>query len=105
MNEVDFNHLPYKVDQIYKELIELKSILQKKNKSPTEHAQCLDITGVIKYLGEQGYKLSLSTLYKFTAERKVPHSKFLGKLIFNKTDVITWAETELKKKRDERKKR
>lgn len=105
MNETDFNNLPNKVDQIYTELMNLKLIIEKKNKSPTERTQHLSITEVVRCLETEGYKISQSSIYKLTAKQKVPHSKFLGKLIFNKTDIITWAETQLNSKGNGKKSR
>lgn len=91
-----FDNLPFAVDQIYKELMELKSILLNKEKHPKEYPKHMDINDAVAFLNEQGYKITRSTLYKLTSTRKIPHSKFLGKLVFETKELLTWCEHQLK---------
>ena len=91
-----FDNMPFQVDQIYKELMELKSILLNKEKHPKEYPKHMDINDAVAFLNEQGYKMTRSTLYKLTSTRKIPHSKFLGKLVFETKELLTWCEHQLK---------
>lgn len=94
--KTSFDNMPFQVDQIYKELIELKTILLNKEKHPKEYPKHMDINNAVAFLNEQGYKITRSTLYKLTSTRKIPHSKFLGKLVFETKELLTWCEHQLK---------
>lgn len=91
-----FEEMPSKIQLLLEEIQNLKSLIERKNKSPTEKAQYLYIAGLVKYLEEQGCKISLSSVHKLTAERKIPHAKFQGKLFFKRIDIQTWAESSIK---------
>lgn len=94
-----FEEMPSKIQLLLEEVQNLKALIERKNKSLIEDAQYLDIEGVVKCLEEQGYKISLSSVYKLTAERKILHAKFQGKLIFKRIDIHTWAESSIKQEK------
>lgn len=98
MNKPSFENLPFIAEQIYKEIMDLKLSLLTKEKMPKQYPKHLDINEAVTFLNEQGYKITKSSLYKMTSTRKIPFSKFLGKLVFETKELITWCEHQLKTK-------
>lgn len=52
----------------------------------------LDKNEAVDYLSQIGYKCTLSTLYKASANNEVPVVKFGRKLLFNADDLTKWVE-------------
>lgn len=93
MEKITFESLPVKVQILLDEVQEIKSILLKelKPKETTKQYPCyLSIDKALDFIKDQGFTLSKSTLYKYTAKRLVPFSTFNGRIVFESKELITW---------------
>jgi excisionase family DNA binding protein len=46
----------------------------------------------LSFLEDKGYTVSKSLFYKATSAREIPFTRFGRRLLFNKTDLLSWAE-------------
>lgn len=61
----------------------------------------LTATEALDYLHELGYKIRPSTLYKKMSNKDpgaIPHLKLANKLVFRRTELEKWVDTQLKNK-------
>lgn len=52
----------------------------------------LTITEASAFLGEQGRKISIQTLYTKTHKDEIPYRKIGGRLVFSKKALLAWIE-------------
>lgn len=89
ITETTHDTVPKTLDLIYRELLALKQEL--KTKETTEqYSSYLSIDKALDFIKDQGFTLSKSTLYKYTAKRLVPFSTFNGRIVFESKELITW---------------
>ena len=56
-------------------------------------ANTLTLDKAVAFLAEQGYPLTKNTLYTMVSQEKIPYSKFNGKLVFSRKELLGWAES------------
>lgn len=102
MEKTTFNELPERMDVLLREVQELKEILLKKMKQPKEVPKYLSLDDAIIFLATQGYNLSKSAIYKKSSLGTIPCTRFMGKLLFNTQDLLTWCDHQIMKKENEK---
>jgi hypothetical protein len=78
---------------------EVSKLFQAKQEPKTE-IDTMTLSGALALLAEYGYILSKAKLYKLTASGNIPCRKFGQKLVFSRKDILSWAESQTKPKRD-----
>ena len=82
-----FDELPHKVEKIWQELLNIKSLLLERTCSTTAESKWLSLEEVIRYDPAQRKK---STWYKMTSNREVPYRKKGKQLYFLKSEIDEW---------------
>ncbi|MEA5080873.1 MAG: helix-turn-helix domain-containing protein [Dysgonamonadaceae bacterium] len=76
---------------------EIAFALEKKG-TESEQKNTMNLNEAIKYINENGYPISKSTLYKKTSEHSIPFKRFGGKkIVFDKLDLDEWINKQLSK--------
>jgi hypothetical protein len=97
MVTTDFNNLPQQIDKILNEVSAIKVILERIKKPEEIPKKNLNLDDALDFLKNQGFPMSKSKIYKLCASKKIPHSHFGNRLVFNTKELIGWAENKLKK--------
>lgn len=104
MNDLIVNHnnLPEAVEAIYKELIDtrklLSEVIQKFDsyssapKLPEDFENLMTIKEVCDFLG-----VKANTIHRWKRNKSIPFQKIGTKTYFNKSDVLNYNKTEVKK--------
>ena len=82
-----FDELPHKVEKIWQELLNIKSLLLEKTGSTIAESKWLSLEEVIRYDPAQRKK---STWYKMTSNGEVPYRKKGKQLYFLKSEIDEW---------------
>ncbi len=95
-NEMSFDKLPQAVSRLFIELTEIKGLLVNNNSrgKPTHNKLSMDKT--IEFFQENGYLISISKLYKLTSKKEIPFYKFGQRIVFDKSELIIWLDTQTK---------
>ena len=56
----------------------------------------INIDQAVEFLSENGYPTAKSQIYKFTSAGEIPHRKYGSVLVFNRTELLRWAESRTK---------
>ena len=76
-----------------------KSLFEKMEEiliTPKNEPHEFDFNGVLSYINRLGYKFSKSKMQKITASGSIPCRKFNNRLVFKKSDIDAWIESETK---------
>ena len=82
-----FDELPHKVEKIWQELLNIKSLLLESTGSTISESKWLSLEEVIRYDPAQRKK---STWYKMTSNGEVPYRKKGKQLYFLKSEIDEW---------------
>jgi len=90
----DFNNMPMQIDRVLNELQAIKILIAKIQK-PEEIPKRLTFEKALEFLKTQSFEMSKSQLYKLCAARKIPHSHFGNRLVFDTNELLRWCEQSL----------
>jgi len=91
MASIDFNNLPYAVENILNEVRDIKDTVSRIEKNqPVEIPDKLTLDKVLRFIKKSGYPISKSRLYKLASFQNIPHRHFGSKLILNKQELLDW---------------
>ncbi|MCD8173081.1 MAG: helix-turn-helix domain-containing protein [Alistipes sp.] len=68
--------------------------------SPKEPSETMSLPMVLDYLTRRGYPTSKSKIYQLTSRGEMPHRKYGNKLVFIRTEIDGWMESQTTRKRD-----
>ncbi|MDE5944083.1 helix-turn-helix domain-containing protein [uncultured Rikenella sp.] len=69
---------------------------QKEAARPENQPEAMNLPAAIRFLAENGYPTSRSKFYQLTSTGKIPHRKYGSRLVFNRTELLRWAESQAK---------
>lgn len=58
----------------------------------------LGIEQAVQFLAENGYPIAKGQIYNLTHRREIPHCKYGSVLVFNRKELLRWAEFRTKRK-------
>lgn len=58
----------------------------------------LGIEQAVQFLAENGYPTAKGQIYNLTHRREIPHCKYGSVLVFNRKELLRWAESRTKRK-------
>lgn len=61
-----------------------------------ESPETMNLPAAIRFLADNGYPTSRSQFYKLSSTGKIPHRKYGSRLVFNRTELLRWAESQAK---------
>lgn len=95
MSNIDFNNLPYAVDNLLEKVSEIKEIVSRiENNQPVDEPDQLTAERALVFINKAGYPISKSKLYKLTSSNGIPCRRFGSRLIFNKLELLDWCEAQ-----------
>lgn len=74
------------------------SLFLKNSQKTTEVQETLNINEALKLLQSLGAPFVKSTIYKHTHEGTIPHKRIGKRLIFSRTELIDWFESQITEK-------
>lgn len=94
---VSFTSLPRKVDEIFSEIKEIKSLLKCRNQDVSITSKIISLEKAVVFLREQGFPISKSRIYKLTAMGAggLPFRKFGNRLVFDRDELMTWCKGQI----------
>ena len=92
MEAISFDRLPVAVTQIWDTVNRIETLLIKPAES--QKPQRFDFNGALHYLNGLGYIMSKSKQQKLCADGKMPCSKFNNRLVFEKSELDAWIESQ-----------
>lgn len=101
MEQITFDQLPHVVAEIREDIALIKRILSEKSckKAPLQD-QRLTLNNFVEYVKEATgiEEISKATIYNKSSQGKIPSHKFNNRLIFYKSEVDKWIESEFMSK-------
>lgn len=61
----------------------------------------LSLEEAVSFLNESGYPISKGTIYQLTSKNQMPFGKFGNKLIFERKELLSWAQGQIIKVTDD----
>lgn len=97
MNTIDltFDSLPQAVFDISVKIDTILSVLSTNIERKVETAKILDVEEAVAYLNIKGYKMSRSTLYKYSCSKKIPCIKLGNRLGYETEFLDEWIKTKI----------
>lgn len=97
MNEkLNFESLPDAVSALLNKADVIIGLLSTNVDKSVDYSNIMDKKETLLYLGQRGYKMSISTLYKLTQDKKIPCMKLGNKLRFNSDELDKWLTDKIK---------
>ena len=88
----NYENLFQQIDRIIEEIEGLKKLVLKRIEKPEEVPKRLTLEKALEFLKTQSFEMSKSQLYKLCAARKIPHSHFGNRLVFDTNELLRWCE-------------
>lgn len=60
----------------------------------------MSLMQAVQFLTDNGYPTAKSQIYKFTAAGLIPHRRYGSRLVFNRAELLRWAEGRTKQKKE-----
>lgn len=101
MEPITFDQLPHAITLIREDIAFIKRILSEKScKKPTQQDQRLTLNNCLEYVKEVTgiEEISKATIYNKSSQGKIPSHKFNNRLIFYKSEIDNWIESEFLRK-------
>jgi len=92
METLNFEKMPSAMMQVLERLGRIEMMLMKPTETPKP--QRFDFNGTLDYLKGLGYTIGDSKLQKLTASGKIPCSKFNNRLVFEKSALDAWVQSQ-----------
>ena len=86
-----FDDIPVVISQMFEKVNRLENFLTRQIEPPKP--QRFDFNGALAYLNDLGYTISKSKLQKVCADAKIPCRKFNNRLVFERSELDSWAES------------
>ena len=86
------------VRSLFKEAIKDASLDTQKQEAVQKKK--LDVHEAVEFLTQKGYKITKSSIYILTHKNEIPFKKFGKSLQFDSDELIAWAESRSKVKKD-----
>ena len=69
---------------------------QTKPQPVEKQAETMNLQAAVQLLAENGYPTSKSQFYKLTSAGKIPCRKYGSRLVFSRSELLRWAESQAK---------
>lgn len=93
--KTSYDTLPERIDYLIQEISEIKNILINRIEKREEIPKWLNKEQALKYIQKQGYKLSLSKLYKLSATDNIPCHRSGRNLYFFAEELDKWLNNQI----------
>lgn len=87
-----------KFDSLICSIESIEKKLEKSNLDNQDVTKNLNLEGAIKFLNQNGFFISKSSIYKLTSTNSIPFKRFGNKLFFVESELLSWASSKLYKK-------
>jgi endonuclease III-like uncharacterized protein len=71
-------------------LQKLERLSAQMEKAPQKEQERMPVQKLVEYLALQGYYTTITTIYSYVNQKKIPYSKINRKLIFERKQIDVW---------------